>query len=253
MNETIAPPTLQQRLVERQRPEGMVVMYQRWEQLLFLHWKWEPEWVQATLPPGLWVDTFAGDAYVGIVPVFMRDVRPRMMPAVPTISDFLELNVRTYVYDAAGRPGLYFYSLDCDQPIAVEAAKRLLHLRYQHAEIKAEVKADSWVEFESHRDGTVLTDRYRYKAFGPAGEAFPESREFFLLERYRLFASDASGEHLNSIRVSHRPYLFQQAEVPEWSDAVLRYAKFDTAGRAPDHICYAKAQEVDVFAPEKAE
>ena len=249
MNNTIAPPTLQQRLVERQRPESPVVMYQRWEQLLFLHWKWEPERVQSTLPPGLHVDTFAGDAYVGIVPLFMRNVRPRMLPAVPTISDFLELNLRTYVYDGTGRPGLYFYSLDCDQPIAVEAAKRLLNLRYEHAEMKAEVDAEGWVDFESHRDGTVLTDRFRYKAFGPAGEAYPESLEFFLLERYRLFAA-GSGEQLHSIRVCHAPYIMQQAQVTHWGDAVLRYAKFDTNGRAPDHICFARPQDVEVFAPE---
>lgn len=254
MNDTITPPTMQQRLVERQRPDGPVVMYQRWEHLLFLHWEWDPALVQATLPPGLHVDTFAGRAYLGVVPLFMRNVRPRGVPAIPTVSDFLELNVRTYVHDGAGRPGLYFYSLDCDQPLAVETAKRLLGLRYEHAAMKAEVDAQQgWVELEAQRAGAVLTDRFRYRGFGPAGEAFPESREFFLLERYRLFAGDAGGERLRSVRVCHPPYLFRQAEVPRWSDAVLRFARFDTGGRAPDHICYVRDQDVEVFAPEKVQ
>lgn len=253
MNPTIAPPTPQQRLVERQRPDGPVVMYQRWEQLLFLHWRWDPAAVQATLPPGLRVDTFKGDAFLGIVPLFMRNVRPRMLPAIPVISDFLEVNVRTYVHDGAGRPGVYFYSLDCDQPLAVEAARTLLNLRYEHSAMQAEVDAEGWVDFKAQRVGEVLTDHFRYKGYGPAGEAFPESLEFFLLERYRLFSSSPEGERLSSVRLCHAPYLFRQAQVTDWSDAVLRYAHFDTGGRAPDHICFTAAQDVEVFAPEKVE
>ena len=253
MNDTIAPPTPQQRLVERQRPDGPVVMYQRWEQLLFLHWKWEAAAVQATLPPGLRVDTFQGAAYLGLVPLFMRNVRPRLLPAVPVISDFLELNLRTYVYDATGRPGLYFYSLDCDQPLAVEAARGLLNLRYEHAKMEAQVDAEGWVDFQSQRVGEVLTDRFRYRGFGPGGEAYPESLEFFLLERYRLFSSDSEGGRLQSVRVCHPPYLIRQAEAPQWSDAVLRYARFDTGGRAPDHVAYVQAQDVEIFAPERVE
>lgn len=250
MNDTFAPPTLQQRLAERQRPEGPVVMFQRWERLLFLHWAWEPAAVQATLPPGLQVDTFEGQAYLGLVPLFMRDVRPRGLPAVPAVSDFLELNLRTYVHDARGRPGLYFYSLDCDQPVAVELAKRVLGLRYEHATMTADVDAEGWVDFSARRAGQVLTDRFRYKPFGPAGEAFPESIEFFLLERYRLFTDAHAGGKLQAVRVCHPPHVFSQAEVPQWSDAVLRFARFDTRGRAPDHICHVLRQDVEVFPPE---
>jgi uncharacterized protein YqjF (DUF2071 family) len=253
MNATIAPPSLQQRLVERTRPEGPVVMLQRWEQLLFLHWRYDVATVQAMLPPGLAVDVWDGAAWMGVVPLFMRDVRPRFVPAIPMLSDFLELNLRTYVYDGLGRPGIYFFSLDCDQPVAVETARRLLHLRYEHAEMKAEIDAEGWVNFQSRRDGAVLTDQFKYRGFGPAGEAFPESQEFFLLERYRLFATDAQGERMSSVRICHPPYVFRQAEVPQWSDAVLRHAKFETGGRAPDHICYVQSQEVEVFAPENVE
>src|SRR5437868_1361539 len=76
-------PTPEQRLADRSHPDGMVVLKQRWEQLLFLHWRWDADLVQATLPPGLTVDTCEGAAWLGLVPLFMRNVHPRFVPAVP--------------------------------------------------------------------------------------------------------------------------------------------------------------------------
>ncbi len=77
-------PDLAARLAARE-PDGRrpLVMYQRWESLLFLHWRVAPARVQATLPEGLTVDTFGGDAFVGITPFFMHNVRPVGLPAVP--------------------------------------------------------------------------------------------------------------------------------------------------------------------------
>jgi uncharacterized protein YqjF (DUF2071 family) len=246
------PPTLQQRLAERSRPPGPVVMYQRWEQLLFLHWRHDPAVVQASLPPGLTVDTFKGAAWLGLVPLFMRDVRPRFVPPVPGISDFLELNARTYVFDADGRPGLYFFSLDCDQPLAVESARRLLHLRYEHCAMQAAVADDGRVDFRARGAGSGEESRFRYRASGSGRQiADEESLEFFLIERYRLFASDADGEQRSSVRVCHAPYRLRSVELAEWSDAMLRWAGFDPGARPPEHVCAAEPVEVEVFAPER--
>jgi uncharacterized protein len=247
------PPTLQQRLIERTHPEGPVVMFQRWEHLLFLHWRYDAAEVQALLPPALTVDAWNGSAWVGLVPLFMRDVRPRFVPPVPMLSDFYELNLRTYVYDPLGRPGLYFFSLDCDQLVAVETARRLLHLRYEHAKITASAASDGWVNFETQRAGTVLKSDFRYRAIGPPSEAKEDSIDFFLIERYRLFTSDANGERLNSIRVCHAPYRIRAAEVTQWGDSVLRLAGLPPPERVPDHVCAAEPVEVEVFAPERVE
>ena len=191
---------------------------------------------------------------MGLVPLFMRDIRPVALPAVPVLSNFLELNLRTYVYDARGRPGVYFHSLDCNQPLAVESARRLLLLRYEHAEMSASVDAEGWVDFTSQRRGTDEAAHFRYHPFGaPAAEASPDSLEFFLVERYRLFASDQAGERLNAIRVCHAPYRLRQAQVFEWGEAPLRLAGLAARGRAPDHICCAEPVDVETFAPEKVE
>ncbi|MEY4925403.1 MAG: hypothetical protein RL598_1922, partial [Verrucomicrobiota bacterium] len=78
-----SPPTLAQRGDLRRRPAGAVIGRQRWNHLLFAHWTVDPESIQATLPPGLYVDTFAGAAYVGIVPFSMERVRPAWLPPLP--------------------------------------------------------------------------------------------------------------------------------------------------------------------------
>jgi uncharacterized protein len=108
-------------------------MYQQWRDLLFLHWEYSTATIQATLPDGLYVDTFDGKAYLGVVPFFMRNIRPRYLPTVPGISNFMELNLRTYVHDREGVPGVWFYSLDANQHLAVKIARRFFHLPYVFA------------------------------------------------------------------------------------------------------------------------
>ena len=124
-------PTNAQRLLLRQRPVGRtVVMKQAWRNLAFLHWRMPVDVVQRTLPPGLTVDTFDGAAYIGLVPFYMRRIRPRFLPPVPGLSWFLEVNVRTYVIDHNGVPGVWFYSLDANQWFAVKIARRFFKLPY---------------------------------------------------------------------------------------------------------------------------
>lgn len=244
-------PTWQQRLAEREHQTGPTVMFQRWEQLLFLHWRWDPHFVQRTLPPGLTVDVADGSAWIGVVPLFMRNVRPRFFPALPSTSDFLELNVRTYVFDARGRPGLYFYSLDCNQPVLVEAARRLLHLRYEHADLDAAVSLDGSVTFKSHRRAPDAgTDLFEYRITPQvAHPAVPESLEFFLIERYRLFTDGGPGRKLMTVHVTHAPHQLHPAEVRAWGTNALLQSGFSVEKRPPDHVCGTAPVDVNVSLP----
>jgi uncharacterized protein YqjF (DUF2071 family) len=244
-------PDLEGRLAERHRPDGPAIMYQRWEHLLFLHWRYTPDEIQATLPPGLTVDACDEFAWVGLVPIFMRQVRPRFVPAIPFVSDFLELNLRTYVYDRHGRPGVYFYSLDCDQPLVVEAARHLLHLRYEHAEMRGEVDARGAVTLDSQRRGTRAIDHFAYQAGAKSVEPLPGSLAFFLVERYRLFSS--KGDDLMSVRVHHAPYRLNSATVGRWGGATFQLAGLASPRYEPDHVCAAEPVEVEVFSPEQVE
>lgn len=231
-------------LAARERPGRWHVMHQRWEQLLFLHWRWDPADIQRTLPPGLTVDTFDGAAWLAIVPFFMRGIRPRFLPAVPGISNFLELNVRTYVRDEQGRHGVWFYSLDCNQALAVWTARTFFHLPYQHARMSSSQGAQG-VGYSCRRRGAGSSDTFSYRLAEAAGHARPGTLEFFLLERYLLFTSTPRG--LLCGQVHHVPYPMADVTLESWEATPLIQAGFAHPQRPPDHIIGSPGVDVRVY------
>ncbi|MFL6569905.1 MAG: YqjF family protein [Chthoniobacterales bacterium] len=236
------------RLAARE-PDGRrpQVMYQRWESLLFLHWRLPAARIQATLPQELTVDTFNGDAFIGVVPFFMRNVRPVGVPTMPWISDFQELNVRTYVFDPNGTPGVWFYSLDCNQPLAVIAARALTGLEYRNAEMSA--MTGEFIDYTCRRPGSDELAQYRYRGVGEPRDLAPDSLEFFLLERYYLFARRAGS--LVRGQVSHAPYRPRDVEVQLSSALPARLDGFTELPDAPEHVCFVDGFDVNIYATEK--
>jgi uncharacterized protein len=229
-------------------------MYQRWDDLLFMHWSYDPLAIQSTLPSGLTVDTFEGNAYIGIVPFFMRDVRPRFCPRLPVISDFLELNVRTYVYDEHGVPGVWFYSLDANQRLAVRAARQFFCLPYFDSKMKADKDpTNAEIRYLSHRCGTEddLSSCFQYRPYGAARLASPGTLEFFLVERYVLFAVSASHAKPWIGRVHHPPYPLLDVEVTEWDDAAFELNGLRRPGGNVDHAVMSPGVTVEVFGLQK--
>jgi uncharacterized protein YqjF (DUF2071 family) len=236
-------------ITERQPPSRRSpAMYQCWTRLLFLHWRWDADKIQKRLPIGLTVDCFDDSAWIAIVPFFMQGVRPAGFPPLPAISKFLELNLRTYVRDEKGRPGIWFFSLDANQPLAVWGARTLFALPYQHATMRA-AQIDGWTDYVSARNGRLPVLKYRYRRKGTVREAALGSLEFFLVERYRLFAS-RSGQ-LFSCRVYHMPYQLSGAEVDQCDPRLFELEGFDVPDRPPDHVCYASRVDVSVYALER--
>lgn len=237
-------PTAEQREAARIRPRGRhTVMHQRWENLLFLHWTVDREAIQRTLPPGLHADTFAGTGWIGIVPFAMRHVRPAGLPAVGPLSNFLELNVRTYVHDDAGVPGVWFYSLDCNQPLAVIIARTFFRLPYEHSAMRADFGPT--IDYHSKRRGTSDDAHYVWHPRGEARCASAGSPEFFLLERYHLYA--ARGSRLYRGTVAHTPYEFREADVEAFSATPAALDGFDGLSPQPQHVCHANGFDVRIF------
>lgn len=238
------PPWNAQLLLREPMTRGHA-MTQTWGELLFLHWKYDAEVVQATLPKGLKVDTHDGAAWLGVVPFYMRKVRPRFLPSVPWISFFLELNVRTYVRDEQGRPGVWFYSLDCNQPLAVWTARTFFHLPYQHAAMKAVKAEDGTVRYHCRRRGHREAAQYEYRLDEAATTVEPGTLEFYLVERYLLFADSPVG--LRSGRVHHVPYPVSNVRLDKWSTTPLLQAGFADPGREPDHVCGSRGVDVRIY------
>lgn len=237
-----------------QRPDGRRhVMYQSWQKLLFLHWEVEAEEIQKMLPEGLHVDTFENRAYVGIVPFYMWNIRPRYLPALPWISYFLELNVRTYVHDANGVPGVWFFSLDTNQPLAAYCGRRFFHMPYTQAEMTAEPRAEGTIHYECHRKGRPDEEKseYSYRGLTDPSPAVPGTLEYFLAERYLLYAVNPKNDALYSGRVFHRPYPLQKAEVSRFSISPIKQAGICGVAGDPVHALFSERVDVLAYAIEK--
>ncbi len=113
-------------------PSGQWIMKQNWHDLLFAHWALTPEQIRPLVPRELELDLWEGSAYVAVAPFWMSGVRARMMPPLPLVRKFCELNVRTYVR-YKGIPGVFFFSLDAGSFPAVMGARAFYKLPYFHA------------------------------------------------------------------------------------------------------------------------
>ena len=242
-------PALEDRLAARERPKKTAVMRQEWKNLLFLHWEAPADALQALLPPGLQVDTHDGRAWIGIVPFFMRGVRPAFLPSMPGLSNFLELNVRTYVYDKSGTPGVWFFSLDANHGVACSLGRKLFNLNYRNARIQA--REGNWTDFRAHRKGSSEGATFRYRRTGLGQGVRSESLEFFLTERYALYCSSEHGSQLWRGRVHHNPYQLYDAEIESYSSIPIAWNRQSPVSGPPQHQCASPGVEVEIFPLQK--
>lgn len=183
-----------------------------WEKLLFMHWPVPHEVLRPHVPHGLQLETYDDQAWIGIVPFEMRRTRSRMLPAVPRISTFPELNVRTYV-NFGRKPGVYFFSLDAASRLAVWGARWIYSLNYYLAEMSIRRRAGK-INYSSHRrhpNAPPANFRANYWPVGNPFEAEPGSLEDWLTARYCLYSVDRRGR-IYRLEIDHEPWLLQRAE-----------------------------------------
>jgi uncharacterized protein YqjF (DUF2071 family) len=185
-------------------------MAQTWDDLLFAHWRVPAEDMARLVPQGLEVDQFDGSAWLGVTPFVISGFRLRGMLPLPRFSTFPELNVRTYV-TAEEKPGIWFFSLDAASRLAVEGARRAYKLPYFHARMSAR-RGGGGIEYSSDRvEGATKSFLASYRATGEVFNAEPGSLEWFLTERYCLYAVD-EGE-LRRADIQHPPWPLQDARI----------------------------------------
>jgi uncharacterized protein len=192
-------------------PVGRWVMGQTWESLVFVHWRVAVNELRPFIPAGLEIEEFDGSAWVGIVPFRITGLRARGLAPLPGLSEFNELNVRTYVRAGDGEPGVWFFSLEATSRLAVLAARRAYSLPYFDARIALDDDGGGRVDVECSRLGDAGKDfSAEFRATGEAAVSPVDSLEFFLVERYCLYAE--GGGKLWRAEIHHAPWVVGAGE-----------------------------------------
>jgi hypothetical protein len=192
-------------------------MTQRWNDLLFAHWPVPATSIRSLVPEELKLDTFDGSAWVGVVPFWMDQIQVRGIPRLPGAQSFPELNLRTYVRDRrTNMCGVYFFSLDATNPLAVAIARIFYRLPYYWSQMKIEEYRPGDFHYTSSRLLTRKPVHFsaRYHSLGAShkmAESRPGSLEYFLTERYCLFTTNRKGKVLRG-NIHHAPWPLEEAE-----------------------------------------
>jgi uncharacterized protein YqjF (DUF2071 family) len=139
--------------------------------------------IRPLLPRNLELDTFDGSAWVGLTPFIVTGLRPSGLPALPWLSRFPEMNVRTYVRGPDGECGIWFFSLEAKRLAAVVGARILYRLPYRWARMKIRFSPEK-IEYESDRCVGIGHAELSVRT-GP--RIRPEVQERFLTARFRLY------------------------------------------------------------------
>lgn len=190
-------------------PDRGHTLAQDWRFLTFMHWRVDIEKLRNHVPEGLEIDTFEGDAYIGLVPFMMKHVRPSWFVSTPGISNFPEFNIRTYV-KKDGIAGVFFLTLEAKSLVTCNFAPRTYGLPYRYAKGNVKKSGDKW-NWRSSRNNGQFKLAGTTEVIGEQMQAQPGSLEEFLFERYSLYTS-----HKGSLRrgyTHHNKWKFQLAKV----------------------------------------
>ncbi len=191
-------------------------MNQTWHELLFMHWRIPISVLRPLIPSRLEIDEFDGSAWIGVVPFRMSGVRPHGLPGMPWLSAFPELNVRTYV-TAHDRPGVWFFSLDAGNSLAVQIARSWFSLPYFHSHMAlTHQPGDSpdrtkirYSATRTHAGASSAQFTATYFPTGIVSAATHASLEWFLTARYCLYT--VRGAKLVRGEIDHAPWPLQPA------------------------------------------
>ena len=230
-------------------PRGPWVMAQRWTNLLFAHWPVSSNALRALVPEALALDLFEKQAWITITPFYLSHLRPPGVPSVPWLSEFPELNVRTYV-TLDDKPGVFFFSLDAGSALAVEGARVLFHLPYFRADMSVLSESDGTIAYHSRRthDGAPAAElRARYRPMGGASESALGSVDNWLTERYCLYAVDRE-RRIHRAEIHHRAWSLRSAEAVFEVNTMAEAAGVPVHG-VPSRLSFSRRLDVVVWPP----
>jgi uncharacterized protein YqjF (DUF2071 family) len=229
-------------------PSRPWVMFQSWRNLMFAHWSVPRATLRLLVPAQLEIDLFEGRAWVALTPFRVVGLRSRFLPALPRVSTFPELNLRTYVrFD--DRPGVYFFTLEATSLPAILAARMLYRLPYRRAEMTLEHDGD-WIRYRSRRVDSFAEFAARYRPLGEVFQPVEGTLEHFLTERYALYTVD---DRRNVMRgdVHHAPWDLQRAEAEIERNTIAAAHGLPRAAARPV-LHYSERQDTLIWLPVRA-
>lgn len=218
-------------------PDKNWKFYQEWNNAIFLHWEVEVSELQKFVPKELEIDLFEGKPWVSLVAFTMEKIRPKNLPPFPPISNFDEINIRTYVKSNT-KTGVYFLSIEGGTSLSCKIAKAISQLPYRYSKIKRSKHQyqSTNPEFKDELDiqfsiGEKITDK--------------GALDTWLTERYALFQD--TEKSINEFEIHHIEWPIQKIELTKLK---VNYTRFDKLIQGkPDKIQYSKG--VNVIAWEK--
>ena len=227
-------------------PKKPWVLSQQWRDLAFIHYRVDAAELRRLLPAELTVQELDGSAWVGVVPFRMEDVAPRGLPALPGISTFPELNVRTYV-EAEGKAGVWFFSLDALSRMAVFGGRFLYGLPYFKAEM-SQKEENGWIHLQSRRTKGKAAFSGRYRGVGEPFLAEAGTFAHWATERYCLYSRHRDGR-LIRLDVHHLPWPLQNGEARITASDILAAAEIHASDELP-RVHFSRGVEVISYGPE---
>jgi len=217
--------------------------YQEWNKTLFLHWKVPADILQQFLPAGLTLDTFENEAWISVVAFTMEKIRPKNLPAFSPISNFHEINIRTYV-NQDNKPGVYFLNIEAQKQLSALISKMLSGLPYEKAKMKRiHQKELQTYSSNQQKKGFEFAANYQVSN-NPVSKT---ELDLWLTERYCLYLDNGKKNYVYEIH--HLPWELQEVQV---SDLHTNYqlGSIDL-NREPDLIHYSPGVKVIAWKKEK--
>jgi hypothetical protein len=224
-------------------PNGKWSYYQEWNNALFLHWRIDISELQKLTPSNLVIDKFEGESWISIVAFTMEKIRPRYLPAISVISNFDEINVRTYLTHE-NKPGVFFLNIEAQKLTSTFIAKLLSGLPYEKSEIeRGEIGNTKYFKSCNKNKNFKLDVKF------VVGQELTNKSTLdkWLTERYCLYLKSKNETYRYEIQ--HKPWKLFQAE----TIALTTNYTFGniTLNRKPDLIHYSKGVKVLAWDKEK--
>jgi uncharacterized protein YqjF (DUF2071 family) len=220
-------------------------MLQGWKRISYAHWPVPAADVQAQLPPGLLADTFDGSAWVGLVAFHMERIRIPGTPAVPYFGTFPETNVRTYVTDLDGRPGVWFDSLDVTRLLPVVVARTSYRLPYMWSKMSISVD-DRLITYKAQRRWPTSRGATSLMSIRPGGPIRTGKLDAFLTARWGLYTQ--LGSRLAYAPVEHEAWPLQRAQLEHLRDDLVSAAGYRLPSVEPI-VHYSEGVDVRIGLP----